>query len=133
TSTCSLNAAIATSQDGGTSWSSPTTIVSGMSLSSLPNTSSGLMVGDYFANVFSNGKALPIFALANLPTGTTLDQAIYATTTGFNAIAANRIFVSRTLQAIPNAKSDHPPSGYFDLDREHPQHPPQLRKMLKRK
>ncbi len=133
TDTCSLSVAIATSQDGGTSWSSPTTIVSGMSLNSLPNTSSGRMVGDYFAHVFSNGKALPIFALANLPTGTTLDQAIYATTTGFNAMIGNRIFVSRTLRAFPNAKSDHPPSGYFDLDREYPQRPPQLRRMLKRK
>jgi hypothetical protein len=133
TDTCSLNVAIVTSQDGGTSWSSPTTIVSGMSLNSLPNTSSGRMVGDYFANVFSNGKALPIFALANLPTGTTLDQAIYATSTGLNAMAANRIFVSRTQRAVPNAKADHPPSGYFDLDREHPQRPPQLRKMLRHK
>jgi hypothetical protein len=133
TDTCSLNAAIVTSQDGGSSWSSPTTLVSGMSLNSLPNTSSGRMVGDYFANVFSNGKALPIFTLANLPTGTTLDQAIYAATTGFNAMAANHIFVSRAQKAKPNAKSDHAPSGYFDLDREYPQRPPQLRKMLKRK
>jgi BNR repeat-like domain len=133
TDTCSLNVGFVTSQDGGASWSSPTTLVSGMSLSSLPNTSSGRMVGDYFANVFSNAKALPIFAVANLPTGTTLDQAIYAPVTGFNALIANRIFVSRTQRAVPNAKSDHAPSAYYDLDREHPQRPPQLRKMLKRK
>src|SRR4029079_13322829 len=51
TDTCSLNVGFVTSQDGGSSWTSPTTLVTGMALSSLPNTSSGRMVGDYFGNV----------------------------------------------------------------------------------
>jgi hypothetical protein len=120
--TCSLNIGFVTSQDGGTSWSPPVTLVSGMLLSSLPNTTSGVMVGDYFATVFSGGRAFPILTLANLPSGTTLDQAIYTTASGQTALAASRVF-TRAERAMPNAISDHP-RGYYDLDREHPVRPP---------
>ncbi len=136
TNTCVLNAGLVTSQDGGASWTTPTTLVTGMLLTSLPNTTAGLMVGDYFATAFSGGKAFPIFVVANLPTGATLDQAIYATSTGFAATASSRAFVSHPEQALPNAKSDHGPSGYYDLDREHPARPPSkkmMRRMLKKK
>jgi hypothetical protein len=127
--TCSLNIGMVTSQDGGASWSTTTTLVSGISLSSLPNTLSGVMVGDYFATVFSGGKAFPILSVANLPNGSTLDQAIYTATSGQSLAAANRIF-TQAERATPNARSDHP-RGYYDLDREHPIKPP-LRKATRK-
>jgi hypothetical protein len=128
--TCSLNIGFSASQDGGASWSTPTTLVSGMSLASLPITLSGRMVGDYFATVFSGGRAFPMLTLSNLPNGTTLDQAIYTTTSGQALSAATRVF-TRAERAMPNARSDHP-RGYYDLDREHPVKPP-LRKVLRNK
>jgi hypothetical protein len=133
TNTCSLNAGFVTSQDGGASWTTPVTLVSGMLLSSLPNTTSGVMVGDYFATVFSGGKVFPIFALANVPNGSTLDQAMYTTASGQAVLASSRAFVTQAERAIPNAVSDHPPLRYYDLDREHPMKQPPLRKLVRRR
>ena len=104
-----------------------------MLLSSLPATSSGVMVGDYFATVFSGGRSFPVFALANVPSGTTLDQAMYTTTTGQQVLASTRAFVTQAERAIPNATSDHPPSRYYDLDREHPIKQPPLRKLVRKR
>jgi hypothetical protein len=133
-STCALNAAMVTSQDGGASWTVPTSLVSGMSLASLPSTVSGQMVGDYFASVFSGGRVFPIFTFANLPTNGRLDQAIYTTSQGQTVLASTRAFVSRPEQAIAGARSDHPPSGFNDLDHEHPTRPPRkMRRIARRK
>jgi len=131
--TCSLSVGFVASQDGGASWTTPITLVSGMLLTSLPTTTSGVMVGDYFATVFSGGKAFPVFALANLPAGTTLNQAMYTTTSGQPILASSRTFVTHAERAIPNATSDHPPSRYYDLDREHPMRQPPLRKILRKR
>jgi len=131
--TCSLNIGFVTSQDGGASWTTPITLVSGMLLSSLPSTLSGVMVGDYFATVFSSGRAFPIFAVANLPSGSTLNQAMFTTTAGQQVLATSRAFVTQAERAISNATSDHPPSRYYDLDREHPMKQPPLRRMLRKK
>jgi hypothetical protein len=54
---CQLNFGFVSSQDGGNSWSGATTVAGPMSLSWLPNTSSGVMVGDYTAIAFSNSQA----------------------------------------------------------------------------
>ena len=51
-----------------------------MSLSWLPNTSSGVMVGDYTAVTFANGHAYAVFAVARASSGATFDEAIYANT-----------------------------------------------------
>ncbi len=130
---CNLSVGFITSQDGGNSWTTPTTLVSGMLLSSLPTTTSGVMVGDYFATVFSGGRAFPVFTLANLPSGSVLNQAIYTTSSGQAVLPSSRSFVTQADRAIPNAVSDHPPSRYYDLDREHPikQLPP--RKFLRKR
>lgn len=132
-STCSLNVGLATSQDGGASWTMPVTLVSGMKLTSLPSTTSGVMVGDYFATVFSGGKAFPVFAIADLPNGATLQQAMYTTTSGQQVLATSRAFVTQAERALAHASSDHPPSRYYDLDREHPIKQPPQRKMLRKR
>ncbi len=133
TATCSLNVGFITSQDGGASWTTPATLVSGMLLTSLPTTTSGVMVGDYFGVAFSSGKAFPVFAVANLPNGTTLNQAMYTTTSGQVVLASSRAFVTQAERANPNATSDHPPTRYYDLDREHPMKQPPLRRLARKR
>ena len=51
-------------------------------------TSQGPMVGDYISTSFgSDGKAHGTFAVANAPSGSVLDEAIYTTATGLSAAA----------------------------------------------
>ena len=49
-----------------------------MSVSWLPDTTLGRMVGDYIAAVFTDGAVVTVFALAAAPTGSTFDEAMYA-------------------------------------------------------
>src|SRR5207247_8891306 len=65
-STCQLQTAYVASGDGGASWGPSTTLSSqAMGLSWLAKTTTGPMVGDYFGVAFSDGEAIPIFAMAN--------------------------------------------------------------------
>jgi hypothetical protein len=77
TSTCELNVGFVASADGGSSWTRTGQIAGPMSLSWLPNTSQGFMVGDYISTSFSGGTAFPAFALAGAPTATVFDEATF--------------------------------------------------------
>jgi len=82
-STCQLTAGFISSTNGGTSWSAPTQLAGPMNLSWIPNTSQGRMFGDYIStSVRAGGNAYPILPVANAPTGSTLDLAMYAPTGG---------------------------------------------------
>jgi len=83
--TCQLDVGFSTSTDGGASWTSNTKIAGPMSLGWLPNTTQGTMVGDYISNSFSGAVAYPAIALANAPSGSTFDQAIYTVRGGLSA------------------------------------------------
>lgn len=87
-STCALFAGFISSADSGNTWSAATPIAGPMSLSWLPSTFSGLMVGDYIATSFSGGKAYGFFAVAKAKSGSTFDEAIYTTQSGFDVAAA---------------------------------------------
>jgi BNR repeat protein len=67
-STCQLDVGFSTSADGGATWSSNTQIAGPMTLSWLPNTTQGRMVGDYLSNSFVGSPAFPAFAVASAPT-----------------------------------------------------------------
>ena len=58
-----------------------------MSLSWLPNTTQGTMVGDYISTSFSGSVAYPAIAVANAPSGGTFDEAIYTVRGGLRASA----------------------------------------------
>jgi BNR repeat protein len=90
-STCALFLGFISSADGGSTWSAPTPVVGPMSLSWLPATDSGQMVADYIATSFAGGKAYGFFAVAKANSGSTLDEAIYTTQTGFDVSAAPAI------------------------------------------
>ena len=65
--TCQLETGVSTSADGGASWTSNAQVAGPMTLSWLPNTSQGRMVGDYISTSFA-GSAFPAFAVASAPT-----------------------------------------------------------------
>ncbi|MEN3305736.1 MAG: hypothetical protein V7603_1938 [Micromonosporaceae bacterium] len=81
--TCQLDVGFISSVNGGTSWSTATQVAGPMTLSWIPNTSQGRMFGDYISTSVPNGgNAYPVVPVANAPTGSTLDLAMYAPTGG---------------------------------------------------
>ena len=96
--TCQLNVGFISSQDGGANWSAATALAGPMTLSWLPDTSQGRMVGDYISTSFdATGLAHGVFAVANVPTAggadcftatPNCDQATYTPSTGLALTAA---------------------------------------------
>jgi hypothetical protein len=81
--TCQLAVGFISSTNGGTSWSPATQLAGPMTLSWLANTSQGRMVGDYISTSVRNGtNAYPTIAVANAPSGSTFDEAMYVPTGG---------------------------------------------------
>jgi hypothetical protein len=68
TATCQLNVGFSTSSDGGATWTSNTQLAGPMTLTWLPNTSQGFMVGDYISTSFVASPAFPAFEVATAPT-----------------------------------------------------------------
>jgi hypothetical protein len=67
TATCQLNVGFSTSSDGGATWTSNTQLAGPMTLTWLPNTSQGFMVGDYISTSFVGSPAFPAFEVATAP------------------------------------------------------------------
>ena len=126
-STCKLMVGFVSSTNGGTTWSKPTKLAGPMRLTWLPNTSSGLMVGDYISTSYVNGKAFGVFAVAQQKVGTTFNEAMNTVVTGLNASAGSEQFSSAGERPVPNAKSDHGRRKFYDEDGEYPI-PPSKRK-----
>lgn len=100
-STCQLKVGYSTSADGGASWASNTQIAGPMSLTWLPNTTQGVMVGDYISTSFSGAPAFPAIAVANAPSGGVFDEAIY-TVQGGLSVGASAIVASDQTSAGSN-------------------------------
>jgi hypothetical protein len=76
---CLLDVRIATSRNAGASWSpAPRLNARAMRFSWLPDTSSGHMVGDYFATEFAGNRAVGIFVLALPPSRGRLNMSMHA-------------------------------------------------------
>jgi hypothetical protein len=67
--TCRLDAAASSSADGGTTWTPPTLVAGPMSLSWLPDTSQGRMIGDYFSTSYVAGVPYTFLSVATDPLG----------------------------------------------------------------
>jgi len=104
-STCTLYVGFLSSLDGGNTWSAPTTLAGPMSLSWLPSTSSGQMVGDYIATSFSGGKAYGFFAVAQANSGSALNQAIYTTEAGFDVATRAAVASSSGERPVVSGRS----------------------------
>jgi hypothetical protein len=104
-SDCQLNVGYISSTDGGSSWSASTQLAGPMTLSWLPNTTQGRMVGDYISTSYSGGTAHPIFTLASAPSGTAFFQYMFTPSAGLFSGAA--VSTAGTDQPVPGAASDH--------------------------
>lgn len=118
--TCALFAGSVSSPDGGNSWSAPSVLAGPMTVTWLPNTVSGYMVGDYIAAAFAGGKAFPVIASARANSGTVFDEAIFTTTSGLRALQAQVFTHVAHEHALPQAHSDHPPRQFYDLEHRYP-------------
>ena len=116
--TCQLDVGYISSTNGGTSWSAATQLRGPMTMSWLPNTTQGRMVGDYISTSFdASGLAHPVFAEAYAPptgdcvTSTPLcDQPLEVTTSGLAAAAGTNVAsdpVVFTAQPNPGAAAFH--------------------------
>ena len=91
-STCQLEFGSTTSSDGGVTWSAATQIAGPMSLSWLPNTTQGRMVGDYISTSFAGSVAYPAFAVASAPSGSVFNETIDTVSGGLSvSVAANPV------------------------------------------
>ncbi|MDP9074575.1 MAG: glycoside hydrolase [Actinomycetota bacterium] len=111
TATCQLQVGYVSSIDGGRHWSRPTRLAGPMSLSWLASTSQGWMVGDYISTSFSSAGAHPVFAVANAPAGSVLDEAMYSPATGLAAASGTAggapAVASGDEQPVAGFASDH--------------------------
>jgi hypothetical protein len=112
TSSCQLYVGYISSPNGGSTWSAPVKLAGPMSLSWLPNSQNGLMVGDYIATAFSNGVPHGVFAVAAKKSGTTFNEAMY-TAQGLTVATAD---------AVLSSAGDKPLHKLSDrIEREHPE------------
>jgi hypothetical protein len=105
-STCQLTVGYTSTTNGGTSWAAPTQLAGPMNLSWISNTSQGRMVGDYISTSISGGKAWPVLAVANAPTGSTFDEATYVPTGGLTITGGAAVKAA----ASPLVTTGHQPS-----------------------
>jgi hypothetical protein len=88
TATCQLDVGWSGSTDGGATWTPGANLAGPMSLTWLPNTSQGYMVGDYISTSFSDATAYPAFAVAFAPSGGLFDEANFTVSGGLTPAAA---------------------------------------------
>jgi hypothetical protein len=106
--TCQLEVGYLSSVNGGTSWSTATQVAGPMSLSWIPNTSQGRMVGDYIStSVLPGGNAYPVVAVGGAPTGSTFDLAMYAPTGGL-PVTGGTVTAAATPTAAPARPAGSP-------------------------
>jgi hypothetical protein len=78
-SSCELHVGHISSTNGGASWSTPTHLAGPMTMSWLPDTSQGRMVGDYISSSFgSDNNAHPAYAVASAPASGVFNQPLYS-------------------------------------------------------
>jgi hypothetical protein len=100
TSTCQLDVGFISSTNGGSTWTAPTQLAGPMTLTSLPLTSQGYMVGDYISTSFnSSGTAHGVFAVGFVVTGktctlgdvTSCNEPMFTNASGLAALAGSHI------------------------------------------
>jgi hypothetical protein len=98
---CQLRVGFISSSNGGSTWNAPIDVAGPMTLTWLPNTTQGRMVGDYISTSYNASfQARGYFALANAPTAggsdcatatPNCDVALYTFTSGQSAAAAGTL------------------------------------------
>ncbi len=117
TSTCQLDVGFVFSTSGGKSWYPAIQLAGPMTLTWLPNTFSGYMVGDYFASTYSALATHGYFAVAKQPVGSTFNEAMYTQVAGSIGAPQGWALSSASDHPVAHPKSDHPPLKYPALIR----------------
>jgi hypothetical protein len=106
-STCQLDVGFILSADGGSAWSAPTQLAGPMTLSWLPSTNQGVMVGDYISTSFLEGNASGVFAVATAPQGGLFNEAMFTPTGGLPVAGGS----SASADPVVSTSSDHAASA----------------------
>jgi len=114
TSSCQLDVGFTTSIDGGQTWTAGSKLAGPMKISSLPVSDNGPMVADYIGVSYVNGSPFGVFANALPLTGSTFNEAMYTTKTALPVSYDAPRFSSIDDHPVPNAKSDHPVTFFYD-------------------
>ena len=102
------------STDGGATWTAGKKIAGPMNVGWLPVSDAGPMVADYIGVSYSNGNPFGVFAGAQAPSGTTLNEAMYTTKNPLPVDYDAPRFSSVDDQPVANAHSDHPMKFFYD-------------------
>jgi hypothetical protein len=87
---CQLEVGYIQSNNGGSTWGARVDVAGPFSVSLVPNTTQGRMVGDYISTSWMNGRAFGAFAVARPPSpGFAFDQALYVPAGGLLTAAAS--------------------------------------------
>ena len=113
-SNCQLDVGFTTSTDGGATWTAGKKIAGPMNVGWLPVSDAGPMVADYIGVSYSNGNPFGVFAGAQAPSGTTLNEAMYTTKNPLPVDYDAPRFSSVDDQPVANAHSDHPMKFFYD-------------------
>ena len=108
TTTCQLDVGFISSTTGGKTWYPALQLAGPMTLSWLPSTFSGTMVGDYFSSTYTPYGPHSYFAVAKAKVGTTFNEAMYTEVVGTPHPQGKQLS-SASDRPVPNPKSDHPP------------------------
>ena len=106
-SSCQLDVGFVSSTNGGTSWSAKTQLAGPMHLSWLANTNQGRMVGDYISTTIDGGKAYPVFAVAQAPSGSTFNEAMYTVAGGLSVRGGSHSSSDRVVATARPGASSH--------------------------
>jgi hypothetical protein len=109
-SACALQVGYIQSNNGGASWGSPVQVVGPFSVSLVPNTSQGRMVGDYISTSWLGGKAFGPTPVGRPPSGgLAFSVPLEVTPGGLNA--GGRGFSSATDSPVANAATEQAAAG----------------------
>ncbi len=115
--TCQLEVGFSTSSDGGATWTRNSQLAGPMSLSWLPSTTQGVMVGDYISTSFVGSPAFPAFAVASAPTSpattcagsaTACNEATFTVQGGLSVGASANLASDQTNTSSPDQDTSSP-------------------------
>jgi hypothetical protein len=112
--TCQLDVGYTVSTNGGTTWTAGKKIAGPMTLTWLPDSDDGYMVGDYFGVSYVKGNAFGVFAVAQANSGTTYSEGMYTTKAPLPLAPDAPRFSSANEEPVPDAQSDHEMHFYYD-------------------
>lgn len=104
-SNCNLAVGYISSPNGGASWAAPKLLTKGISPNWLPSTTSGQMLGDYNAVAYPGTKAHAVFATAQAPVGSTLNEPMDTNAAGLPLAPANGALIVANDKPVKNAHS----------------------------